>query len=151
MEINGPNETVLVLPRGEGSIVFKARAILDYEPFNQLCARPVPPVITVKGGAKKLDTEDKNYQKALREYNSRLESWTVIKSLEPSEIEWDTVKLDTPGTWSNWVSDLQKSGFTLVEINRVIRVVMEANALDEEKLKWARESFVLGQQMSQGT
>lgn len=150
IEINEPNQAILVLPRGDNSVVFKARAILDYDEFHAVCAKPVPPVITVKGG-KKADTKNKDYLEALAVYNARLEAWTIIKSLEPSQIEWEKVKLDTPGTWTGWVDELRAAGFTFVEINRIIGVVLEANSLDEEKLKWARESFVLGQQTSPST
>jgi len=69
----------------------------------------------------------------------------VIRSLEPSEIEWDTVKPDDPRTWANWDKDLINGGLTQIETNRVLGLVLEANALDEAKLAKAREVFLAGQ------
>jgi hypothetical protein len=50
-----------------------------------------------------------------------------------------------PRTWLNWEKDLREGGLSEVEVSRVLALVMEANALDENKLKKARELFLLGQ------
>ena len=63
-----------------------------------------------------------------------------------SEIEWDTVNEDDPRTWPNWEDDLKSGGLTQVECNRVLALVLEANALDEAKLQKAREVFLAGQE-----
>jgi hypothetical protein len=63
----------------------------------------------------------------------------VIRSLLPSQIEWDTVQLDNPSTWANWDSDLKSAGLSEMECNRVLALVLEANCLDEAKLRKARE------------
>jgi len=43
------------------------------------------------------------------------------------------------------VADLEAGGLCSVEIQRVQQCVIDANALNEEKLKAARESFLRGQ------
>lgn len=148
LQINGPNEQLLVLPRGEGNVVFRARAILDWEPFYKACPEPLPPAkLTPKG--KEVDLRDKDYLVAKEQHEKRKLAWLVLKTLEPSEIEWDTVKMEKDSTWCNYSKDLQNSGFSPVEINRIIGLVEECNCLNEDKLNWARNSFVAGQQTSQ--
>ena len=90
------------------------------------------------------DLDDKDYQSVRTEFQKRRTSYIVVRSLEPSEIEWDTVKPNDPSTWGNWESDLKNAGFSQMACNRVLELVLEANSLDEEKLKRAREVFLHG-------
>jgi hypothetical protein len=133
----------LVLPRGDGFIVFKARGLPNMDEFDKFCPEPKPPRKLTKDGWVD-NTDDKNYKSIVEEYNKRRFAYIVVHSLEPSEIEWETVVLDRPGTWANWSDDLKNNGFTQIECNRVIALVMEANCLDELKLKQAREVFQRG-------
>lgn len=68
----------------------------------------------------------------------------VTRSLQ--EITWDKVDLENPKTWDKWQEDLQDSGFTSVECNLVLALVIDVNSLNEQKLKDARDSFILGQE-----
>lgn len=138
-----PNEEVLVLPRGKETIVFRAQGLPDMDEFNTLMPEPKPPGRLTPTGYE-ANENDPGYQSVLAEYNRRRLAYLVVKSLAPSAIEWDTVKVDVPGTWANWEADLKKAGFSQVECNLVLRLVMEANSLDESKLKKAREVFLLG-------
>ena len=145
IEVGGPNEPILVLPRNGQNIVFKARAILDYDEFHKLCPAPEPPVkMTPKGVEKDINHPD--YVSSQLEYSRRNSAWMIIKTLEPSAIEWTTVKLNVPGTWSGYYEDLRNAGFCGQEINRIVDLVSEANSLDEDKIKWARETFLQGTQ-----
>lgn len=146
--VTPPSQKVLVLERDQGDIVFLAEAVQDFDDFNKLCPEPTPPKKMVKG-VWKIDETDQPYKQMREDYQVRQFSYIVLKSLEPSEIEWETVDMDRPSTWSNWVTDLRDAGLTGVEIGYVKDIVWEANCLDEEKLKAARESFVLGRQKGQ--
>jgi hypothetical protein len=137
------NEVVLVLPRGNESIIFRARGLKDMEEFNALCPQPKPPGKLTKDGWVP-DNNDPTYQQVIGEWAKKRFGYMVVKSLEPSEIEWDTVKADDPRTWANWEKDLKEGGLTQIECNRVAGLVLEANALDEEKLQKAREVFQRG-------
>ena len=136
-----PMEEVLVLPRGDQRIVFRAHGLEDMESFRKLCPEPTPPGKLTKDGFVP-DTEDKGYQSVLAEYQKRRLAYIAVQSLVPSDIEWDTVDLDNPATWANWEADLKAGGLAQVEINRVLGLVLEANCLDEAKLKKAREVFL---------
>lgn len=145
IEIKGPNEAILVLPRSGQNIVFRAQAILDFSEFNSLCPEPQPPVKTTPKGTV-ADIQNPGFVVARVEYDRRKTAWMVIKSLTPSNIEWDTVDPQSPGTWINYHTDLEEAGFCSTEIARIVDLVAEANCLDEEKLKWAREAFLQGTQ-----
>ncbi|MCA9069148.1 MAG: hypothetical protein KDA84_09510 [Planctomycetaceae bacterium] len=140
---NGPRVHTLPLPFGDSYVVFKAVGVADYKEFNELCPRPEPPVIVTKDGQKK-DWENENYLHDLRIREERRGDYLVVKSLEPSEIEWENVKLDTPKTWGNYEQELKDAGFNVHHINKIVDLVAEANCLSEEKLEWAREAFQHG-------
>ena len=136
-------EEVLVLPRGEDVIVFRAQGLKDMEEFFKLCPEPEPPRKQTREGVV-ADLEDDGYQKMLVEHRRRYMSYMVIRALEPSQIEWDSVQLDNPLTWTNWERDLKVAGLMQVECNRIVSLVMQANCLDEAKLDKARELFQRG-------
>lgn len=137
-------EDVLVLPRTDGDLIFRAHSVLSMDEFNALCPKPVPPVKLTKNG-KELHTDAPSYLQEVETWASRRHAFICIKSLEPSDIEWDTVKAEKPATWENWMKDLESAGLCSIEIQRVQQVIIDANALNEAKLKEARESFLRGQ------
>lgn len=138
-----PNEEFLVIPRGDKKLIFRAQGLPDMEEFNKMCPEPIVPARMTSEGYKPF-TDDPNYKLDLAEYNKRRLSYLVVKSLTPSAVEWDTVKEDVPSSWSNWEQDLKDNGISQVECNLVLSLVMQANSLDESKLKKAREVFLLG-------
>lgn len=137
------SEEILVIPRGQQEIVFRARGILDYDEFNKLSPPPKPPGKLTKHGWEP-NEDDSDYKSLIAAHYARLEAWTVITSLAPSEIEWDTVKPEKPSTWTNWKQDMRNAGLSSVECHLITRLVYQANSLDEEKLKRAREVFLAG-------
>jgi hypothetical protein len=150
MKINGldpkslSNEVVLVLPRGDGELVFRAVGLKDMDAFTAQCPVPQPPgKMTRDGYVPTLD--DPTYQQVLQQWSLKRLGYMVYHSLRPSNIEWDTVRENDPRTWTSWEKDLRDGGLSEVEASRVLSLVMEANALDEAKLKKARDSFLLGQ------
>jgi hypothetical protein len=145
VEVNGPSEEILVLTRMDSEdIVIKAVAVPDMDEFNKLCPEPKPRGIRTKKEGYKLDYDDPNYKKQKDHYNELHTAYIVLKSLEPSEIEWSRVKMDQPSTWLEWQKELKETGFSIFEVNRIVMTVMSANALDEGKLEKAREVFLLG-------
>jgi hypothetical protein len=136
-------EEILVLPRGESQIVFRACGLEDMEEFAKLCPEPTPPGKLTKAGFVP-DPTDPGYKSVLGEYHKRRLAYIVVHSLVPSQIEWDTVELDNPSTWANWESDLKQGGLSQIECNRILGLVLGANSLDEAKLQRAREVFLQG-------
>lgn len=139
-------EEVLVLPRISGDIVIRARAVTTTDEFDAMVPAPVAPGIRTKDGFKP-DTKDASYQQAVAHYSEQRLAYMVLKSIEGSEIEWETVKIADPSTWINWSNELKAAGLSDVECNRIVLCVMQANSLDEDKLRTAREVFLRGQAM----
>jgi hypothetical protein len=140
-----PSEVVLVLPRGEQQIVFRAQPVRDMDAFETVCPRPIPPGKMTRDGFVPMEN-DPTYQQVLAGWASQRLGYMVMKSLEPSQIEWDTVTEGDPRTWKGWATDLRNGGLSDIECHRVMNLVLEANCLDELKLKKAREVFLAGQE-----
>lgn len=139
-----PVEEVLVLPRGDENLIFRATGMKDMETFKRLCPEPEPPKKLMKGGVTVADVEDKGYKEALTNFHKYRMAYIVVNSLIPSQIEWDTVNVNDPASWTNWDVDLKKAGLSEFECSRVLGLVLEANCLDETKLRKAREVFLRG-------
>lgn len=147
-EVSGPAEEVLILPRLGEDIVIRAQAVLDMVQFENQCPPPKAKPVLVAGGFKP-NEKDPNYLAQVAKHAQMRFSYIALKSLEPSEIEWETVDMSNPHTWSNWEKELKDSGFSPIEVNRVTMCIMSANSLDEDKLEKARESFLLGMEVPQ--
>jgi hypothetical protein len=139
-----PTEVFLVLPRGDQQIVFRAGPVSSMEEFEALCPRPTPPGKMTRDGWVPL-ADDPTYQQVIAEWGQKRLGYMVAKSLEPSQVEWDTVNLADPSTWKNWSTDLRGGGLSDIECQRVMNLVLEANCLDDAKLKKAREVFLAGE------
>jgi len=144
MEVNGPNEEILVIPRKDNDIVFKAIGVQSYEEFDALVSAPKAPGKRTKDGFK-LDLKDPTYREQSDLFGKKRFAYTILVSLEPSNIEWETVKMEDPNTWLNWEQELRAAGFNEIEVQRIQHLVLEANCLSEDKLKEARERFLLGE------
>lgn len=142
-EVKSVAEEVLVLPRLDEDIVFKAQAIKNMDIFEKLCPEPKAPGVRTKEGFRP-DENDEGYLALMDKHAEQRLAFIVIKSLEPSEIEWSNVIEDDPGTWKNWRTDFEEAGLSAIEIGRVVNCVMSANSLNEEKLEQARKAFLLG-------
>ena|SRR6516164_7361632 len=146
-KISGPNVEVIVIPRPDGDIVLKAQAILDHEPFRQLCPEPKPPKRIERGKGEVLNIEDPQYKKAIEWHNKARIDWLIITSLRATEdLEWETVDYAKPETWRNHEKELRESGFSEYELVRISNAVFAANGLDDTKIEQARERFLAGRQ-----
>jgi hypothetical protein len=145
-EISGPNRVTLVLPREDGEdIPIIAQAVIDMTEIDKYVDTPKPPAVQKAGGVIEYNWKEPGYLDQLAQYNIRKMAWIVLKSLEPSEIEWETVEMENPSTWVNYQKELREAGFSEIEVNRICNICMQANALDEAKLEAARQSFLRGQ------
>jgi len=148
VQVSGPSEEILVLPRDPQPLVFRAQAVPNMDTFFALCPEPKAPGILTKDGVVP-DEKDAGYLSVLKSHNDQRLAYMVIKTLEPSQIEWDSVRLDNPKTWSGWEKELKSAGLTHIEVQRVIQLVLDANALNEDKLVKAREVFLRGRVQAQ--
>jgi len=149
-KLEGPNVEILVLPRSDGDIVFKAQAVLDNTPFEKLCPQPKPPTMIKRGVGLVEDVESPVYKTELKNYATRRIEWLILESLKATEgLEWDTVNMSDSSTWKNYEKDLKNAGFGQYEINRIEQLVLDVNCLNESKMDEARKRFLLGQVQTQ--
>lgn len=150
MKIHGktyePNETLIpFLKKGE-TIVMKARAVLDYSEFDQLCPRPNPPKRTYADGSIRDVLDDPTYIKAMDDYAEKRVNWMILTSINATDgLEWEKVNMKDPDTWNLLQQELKSAGFSEIEIGRLQAGVFEANGLDQEKLDQALKDFLAGQ------
>jgi hypothetical protein len=146
--VTAPSEKILVIPRDGAPLVFRARALPDMNEFQALCPLPTPPGSLTKDGWVP-NPNDPTYRTVLENHAKKRLAYLVIRTLEPSNIEWDTVDPNNPKTWANWDADLKKAGLIQNERNLVLDLCVDCNVLSEDKIKSARESFLLGQAQAQ--
>lgn len=168
MKVNGVDATKvsawepppLVLDRGADEngepvfLVFRARGVKSMQDFDNRVPFP-----TNESGA--FDSQGRfvpnpeaaAYLDKLRTYHDTRWAYICIKTLEPSNIEWDTVKDDDPNTWVNWEKDLDSILVSEFEFSAVERLIRQANALDEGKMEENRQTFfqMLGAVVSTNT
>jgi hypothetical protein len=138
-------EEFLVLPRSAGDdLVFRAKAVNVNDEFDKMAPEPIAPNVRTKDGSRP-DLKDEHYLRAVQERDQQRFAYMCLKSLEPSNIEWDTIDMDKPQTWTKWTEELKESGLSEIEVGRIINIVLVANSLDEKKIEEARKAFLLGQ------
>lgn len=145
-KIEGPNVEVVVIPRLNKEIVFKAQAVLDYTAFDALCPTPEPPVTVFKDGRKARNPEDPDFAKDLDKWATLRTHWTFLKSLSATEgLTWDSVDFSKPDTWSLYQKELQESGFSPAELSRIMQAVTNACGLNQSKIDEATSRFLASQ------
>jgi hypothetical protein len=144
-EIVGPLEDVLVLPRPGGKdVVFKAKAVMDLAEFTKLCPLPQAPFAykRINGEMQKIpNINDKVFQAQLMEWSTKRASWLTLKALEPSQIEWETVDMSNPDTWTGYEKELRKY-FADMEVFRIIGLASTVNGFNDMVMAEARERFL---------
>lgn len=144
-EVTGPNRVTLVLPRQDGDdLVFIAEAVRDLEEIEKYIQPPVAPKKMVKGGTE-VDYDNPAYKEELSTYQTKYMAGIILRSLLPSNIEWETVNFENPSTWLNYRKELMETGFSPFEVGRISNLALEANYLDDSKLDAARQVFQRGQ------
>ena len=155
MKINGrkldPIVEVLVIPRQDGDIVFKAQPVTDYTDFNALCPEPKPPMIKHRDNVDRPDFDDPVYKAALDDFATKRTNWLILQSLRATDgLEWETVNYNDPSTWDGYKTELEKSGLNTADTSRIMTLVISANGLDQKKIDEATKAF-LASQVAQAT
>lgn len=144
-KIEGANEAFIVIPRASSAdIVFKARAVLDMTPFEEMCPPPEPPRKMLAGGKEVKNFKDPGFLSQVDNYAVKRLSYIVLTSLEATEdLEWDKVDISDPTTWNNFRDEMREAGLSNVEIQRITAECINVNALNEDKIEEALERFLL--------
>lgn len=133
-----------VFERPGGNIVLHLNPVLNEEDFEKICPLPKVPNRKGKGGVDVPNPEDKNYKAQLQSYAEQKWAWMVLQTIKDTpELVFETVNLNDPNTWPNYQKEFKEAGFTDYELSYLIKRVIQANALSEEKLEDARKAFLL--------
>lgn len=144
--VSGANTGLIVIPRESGDIAFKFIAVLDDSDYARINPEPKPPREYVTKEAKTIEkVNDPTYKAKLEKWRGDKWDWMFLKSVEPSKIEWETVNIDDPATWSLWKQELRDAGFSVGEINQIENTFFETNIVTDAKLKEARNRFLASQ------
>jgi len=146
-KILGVNREIIAIPRGNGEdIVFIAEAVLDHKPFDKLCPVPKPRLKKIDGEDVP-DFDDKNYNAKIVKYSEKKTAWLILTALKAtSELEWEEVNFNDPSTWLLFRKELNDSGFSDLEVNRIINGALTAQGLNEAKIEAARDRFLRQEQ-----
>jgi len=145
--LDGPVPLVVVIPRANGNVVFKAKAVQDYSDFDALCPKPEAPQIMRPGGATSVDVTDKDYLAAMGEYSTKKVDWIILESLSATDdLEWETVVKSEPDTWGNYEKELTVAGFLDSEQQKIVGIVVDINGLNESLIEEATKGFLASQQ-----
>jgi hypothetical protein len=137
------NNQVIIFPREDGDIVFRAAPVIDFSEFEKLCPEVTPPMMLKRGETVPIpDFENAKYKEATAKRNRNYTLYMILKSLQATEgLEWETVKLTDPSTWENLDKELEASGLTNMERGQILQAVMRANSLDMTYIEEARKRF----------
>jgi hypothetical protein len=146
MKINGRDIKAtgirsLVLPAddGEEPIVLYAQPIVSFDEFHKLCEEPKPGQRYTPHGVEE-DRQAPAYLEAMTHYRAQRWGYILLKSLEPSNIEWEKVNPHDSITWPNVEKEIYATFGHYAGV-RVIELVEQANCLDAAKLEEARKAF----------
>lgn len=146
MKVNGVELTREVLfgpitfKRGDSFVAFYAQPVWDLDEFYLACPVPKNDFVRFEKGGKVADPDHPAYREKLAQWHRKRWGYVTLKTLEPSNIEFDNISLDDPETWVNVEAEL-KANLGLYEFAQVSSLVDEANALDAEKLEENAKSF----------
>lgn len=152
MKVNGVNAKSawepepLVFSRGTDEngepifIVIRAKGIKNFKEFNTLCPEPENKSGYLTKDGWQTDPEAPAYLAELEQWRLMRSCWIIIKTLEPSNIEWEKVKLAKPKTWVYADEELEEA-FNFAEYNRIKMLIQEANSLNADKLEENRQTF----------
>lgn len=130
----------LTFKRGDQFLAFYAQPVWTLDEFEALCPPPVNEYYRFTKNGKEKDPDAPAYRDMISIYSRKRWGYVVLKSLEPSKIEWDKVSLDDPNTWKDVEQEL-RAELGLYEFAKVMTLVDEANAIDAAKLEENAQSF----------
>lgn len=142
-QLGEPHVELIVIPMKDQNVVFKATAVLDFSDFDRLVPEPKMPTKHVRGKGEVPNEDSQSYKKLKEDYAKKRIAFMVLKSLQATPgLTWDTVDMENPDTWQNYEEELKKAGLGEYARAFVLKGVIQANHLDEERLTEARESFL---------
>lgn len=141
-----PSIQTVVIPREDGDIIFKLGPVKNLNAeFDKLYPEPNVPVRQKRGQEPVKEYSNPEYLAKIDKRNSARLGFMVIQSLRATEdLEWETVDLNDPNTWENYLTEMRASNLSEVEISEIVKGSIKANALDSDALDEAKDRFLRG-------
>jgi len=122
-------------------LAFFVRGVDSLDEFRGLVPKPKPSQgVWTKDKGWTQDEMSPAYIDSMRVYLQMRWDWQTIKTLEPSNIEWERVRLHEPKTWKHVHEELRET-LSENEYILVMEKVEEANTLNKDMLEENRETF----------
>lgn len=148
--VAGPKKDTLFVPRAEGDIQLHFVAVTDDSEFDKMYPEPDPPLSRKKNDGGTFETvknwADVKYLLKIKEWEEAKDAWYFLKSIEPSQIEWETVDMAKPETFKNYKEDLKNAGFSIQERRIINGKFIEVNTITERMMTDARKRFLASQE-----
>lgn len=125
-------------------IAFFAQPVWSWDEFNEQFPRPEPKageVVFTKHGQQP-DYDAPGYKQRIEQHNSRRWGFMILKSLEPSEVEFDNTSLTKPETWDQVEEILKRDEFSEFEFACIGNLIEEANGINSQKLEENKMDFL---------
>lgn len=151
MRIGGKPVKVLgmktvVIPRGDDRYVFKLKPVTNYDIFDSLCPKPKPQIRQHRDGRTEELVGAPEYQKELEVWAQNRYHWSILESLSATEdLEFDSIDMQNPETWTNWQQEFRESGFSDLEVSKILDAILQACGLDSSKIDEATNDFLAGE------
>lgn len=148
--LNGPRIVERYLPIQNGAVCFKFRPLKADEDFSEVMPKPKPPTRIAPGGVVHQNTEDPDFKVAVSFWVESKLNWEFLKSVSVTEgLEWSTVDMSKPETWSNWRKECEDN-FSQIAAGHIFGGFLEAQYITEEGMEKARATFLTGTPGQQG-
>lgn len=141
--VEPPKPIPVVIPRDEGDLGFMVYPVMEYAEFEQFCPEPKPPlVIRPNDPAGVADPDDPRFRETLNTWAGHKTEYMIIKALTMSgELEFETVKIEDPDTWSGYEDELLQC-FTEREVSVLVDGAITANMPTAARQQQAKERFM---------
>lgn len=159
MKINGvepknPYTRTVVIPRGvfgtesyqEFVFVFRGVRSKELEDvFDKLPEIKPPFKQTVGDDTVTYLKDDPKYLKKLEERDAQRVALHFLLSISATEgIEWATIDMDKPETYTKYEEELENAGFNKGEIMKLLEESFEANGMNSNYIDQATNRFLAG-------
>jgi hypothetical protein len=149
MKINGlsiapPKPQYIVFPHGESEIVFLIQGVFSFDEFDKLAPEPQPPSIMYPGGKTDKDFNDKKYIEALETRDKQRITWMYLKALEPSDLEYEKVKIEDPDTYKHFEEEFDIAGIAPGYVRFIKEAIINLSGFNHEMVTEATQRFLAG-------
>lgn len=127
---------------GNDAVEFTFRPLRSDENYEKISPRPKPPKRVKPGGVETLDYNDGRFKSQIDAWHAAKMDWEFLTSISATVgLEWSTVDILKPETWSGWKAELTKL-FPDSHVARIYQGFIDAQYITEDMMEKARQLFL---------